>query len=59
LIFYDKYIFVKPSTGIRPKIRYPAFGLAGYPAKTVSGASLIITILNRYQATAIKRKLKP
>jgi hypothetical protein len=23
-----------------PDIRYPAFGLAGYPAKTVSGASL-------------------
>jgi hypothetical protein len=29
-------------SGIRalPDIRYPAFGLAGYPAKTVSGASL-------------------
>jgi hypothetical protein len=28
--------------GIRPDICYPAFGLAGYPAKTVSGASLIV-----------------
>jgi hypothetical protein len=26
-----------------PDIRYPAFGLAGYLAKTVSGASLAIT----------------
>jgi hypothetical protein len=33
-----KNIVVKPS--IRPDIRYPAFGLTGYPAKTVSGASL-------------------
>jgi hypothetical protein len=31
---------VKPF--IRPDICYPAFGLAGYLAKTVSGASLII-----------------
>jgi hypothetical protein len=31
-------MFVNPS--IRPDIRYPAFGLAGYPAKSVSGASL-------------------
>jgi hypothetical protein len=35
-----KNIVAKPS--IRPDIRYPASGLAGYPAKTVSGASLII-----------------
>jgi hypothetical protein len=28
---------------VRPDIRYPAFGLAGYPAKTVSGASLLFT----------------
>jgi hypothetical protein len=34
-----KKIVVKPN--IRPDIRYPAFGLAGYPAKIVSGASLI------------------
>jgi hypothetical protein len=27
---------------MRLDIRYPAFGLSGYPAKTVSGASLII-----------------
>jgi hypothetical protein len=37
-IYLTKNIVVKPS--IRPDIRYPAFGLAGYPAKTVSGASL-------------------
>jgi hypothetical protein len=32
-------------SGIRPlpDIRYPAFGLAGYPAKSVSGASLIFS----------------
>jgi hypothetical protein len=32
-------------SGIRliPDIRYPALGLAGYPAKTVSGAFLTIT----------------
>jgi hypothetical protein len=28
-----------------PDIRYPAFGLAGYPAKTVSGAFLTTIIL--------------
>ena len=27
---------------IRPDIRYPAFGPAGYPAKSVSGASLVV-----------------
>jgi hypothetical protein len=51
MIFY-KNIAVKPSTGagIRPDIRplpgirYPAFGVAGYPAKTVSGASLLIFV---------------
>jgi hypothetical protein len=36
-----KNIVVNPS--IRPDIRCPAFGLAGYPAKTVSGASLEIS----------------
>jgi hypothetical protein len=29
---------------IQPAIRYPAFGLAGYPAKSVSGAFLINSI---------------
>jgi hypothetical protein len=43
LIVFQKYGFygfesIQPD--IRPDIRYPAFGLAGYPAKTVSGASL-------------------
>jgi hypothetical protein len=28
---------------IRPDIRYPAFRLAGYPTKSVSGASLFNT----------------
>jgi hypothetical protein len=28
-----------------PDIRYPALGLAEYPAKTVSGASLILSVL--------------
>jgi hypothetical protein len=32
---------IRPLPDIRPDIRYPALGLAGYPAKTVSGASLI------------------
>ena len=27
----------------KPDIRYPAFGIAGYPAKSVSGASLVQT----------------
>jgi hypothetical protein len=41
--YFTKNIFVKPN--IRPDILYPAFGLAGYQAKTVpvSGASLIRT----------------
>jgi hypothetical protein len=33
---------IRPLPDIRLDIRDPAFGLAGYPAKTVSGASLII-----------------
>jgi hypothetical protein len=33
-------------SGIRLDIRYPAFGLAGCPAKTVSGASLINYIID-------------
>jgi hypothetical protein len=37
-IFFQN-IVAKPS--IRPDIRFPAFGLAGYSAKTVSGASLL------------------
>jgi hypothetical protein len=32
---------IRPLPDIRPDIQYPAFGLAEYPAKTVSGASLI------------------
>jgi hypothetical protein len=31
---------VVAKSSIRPDIRYPVFGLAGYPAKIVSGASL-------------------
>jgi hypothetical protein len=34
-LYFIKNKFVKTD------IRYPAFGLAGYPAKTVSGASLL------------------
>ena len=30
-----------------PDIRYPAFGLAGYPAKSVSGASLLSSSLGK------------
>jgi hypothetical protein len=41
ILYFTKNIFVK--TNIRPDIRYPAFGLARYPAKTVSGASLLFT----------------
>jgi hypothetical protein len=33
---------IRPLPDIRPDIWYPAFGLAGYPAKSVSGASLTI-----------------
>jgi hypothetical protein len=38
---------IRPLPDIRPHIRYPAFGLAGYPAKTLSGASLynVLSIL--------------
>jgi hypothetical protein len=31
---------------IRPDIRYPALRLAGYPAKSVSGASLVARTRN-------------
>jgi hypothetical protein len=45
-LFKDNVFCILPNiqsvkTNIRPDIRYPAFGLAGYPAKTVSGASLV------------------
>jgi hypothetical protein len=36
LIFYQKYSC---------RVKYPAFGLAGYPAKSVSGASLVSTVV--------------
>jgi hypothetical protein len=39
---YTYLIFYRPLPDIRPDIQPPAFGLAGYPAKTVSGASLLI-----------------
>ena len=32
-------------SGIRPEIRYPVFRMAGYPAKLLSGPSLVKTIL--------------
>jgi hypothetical protein len=32
---------IRPDIRPAPDIRYPAFRLAGYPAKSVSGASLI------------------
>jgi hypothetical protein len=31
-------------SSIRQDIQYPTFGLAGYPAKTVSGTSLVFKI---------------
>jgi hypothetical protein len=45
---------IRPLSDIQPDIRYPAFGLAGYPAKTVSGAFLKITI-----QILLKRNYKP
>jgi hypothetical protein len=68
--YFTKNIVVKSS--IRPDIRYPALGLAGYPAKTVSGASLILIQTNyakrfngkfkilsaRLQNTSNKRRIK-
>jgi hypothetical protein len=35
---------IRPEPEIWPDIRYPAFNLAGYPAKLLSGASLIYCI---------------
>jgi hypothetical protein len=44
---------IRPSADIRPDIQYPAFRLAGYPAKSVSGESLVIVaVLRKAAATA-------
>jgi hypothetical protein len=59
LLFYQKYSCQVSGrvSGIRlsPDIRYPAFGLAGYPAKTVSGASLIIYSQKMYGTVCCNR----
>jgi hypothetical protein len=38
-------MYLKVEFKIRPDIRYPAFRLAGYPAKSVSGESLVTVLL--------------
>jgi hypothetical protein len=56
---FEKNIVVKPSIrpdisgirplpDIRPDIRYPAFGLPGYPAKAVPCASLVFIVIFKF-----------
>jgi hypothetical protein len=53
-IFYQKYtVVVQPS--IRPDIRYPAFGLAGYPVGRISGNNKIRCVLSLKSITLLMR----
>jgi hypothetical protein len=41
--YFDVQWKIPPDIRPAPDIRYPAFRLAGYPAKSVSGASLLLS----------------
>jgi hypothetical protein len=54
ILYFIKNTFVK--TNIRPDIRYPAFGLAGYPAGRISGKNSIRCIPKENCSWASVRK---
>jgi hypothetical protein len=47
VLYFTNHLYVEADTrqDIRPDIQYPAFILAGYPANSVSGASLLVTVM--------------